>query len=140
LRMAEEIDLIGIYGTSVRTVKMRDSRIRAKTGLVEDFLVYEATIPFEMLEYGYDPARSGNGISIGMETGYLDMPRSSNRQSPYQGTRGGDGMRRPGGMTGQYPGQYPGRIPDRGMMDQRPSEINRLSKPTRLWLTLEFER
>lgn len=140
LRRAEEIDLIGIYGTSVRTVKMRDSRIRAETGLVEDFLVYEATIPFEMLEYGYDPGRSGTGISVGLETGHLEMPRSSDRQRPPQGRTGGDGMRRPGGMTGQYPGQYPGRIPDRSMMDQRPSDINKLSRPTRLWLTLEFER
>lgn len=138
IEISEEIDLIGIYGTSVRRVKMRDSRIRVIAEVVDDILFYRAVIPYEVLGFGYDPLSAGSGISIGLETGHFEQPSASDlRRQP---SRSGDMMGRPGGMTGRYPGQYPGRIPDRGMLEQRSSEINSLSRPTRLWLALEFER
>lgn len=138
IEISEEIDLIGIYGTSVRRVKMRDSRIRVVAEISGNILFYRAVIPYEVLSIGYDPLTAGSGISIGLETGHFEQPSASDMRR--QSTRPGDMMGRPGGMTGRYPQQYPGRIPDPGMMERRSSEINRLSRPTRLWLALEFER
>ncbi len=138
IEISEEIDLIGIYGTSVRRVKMRDSRIRVIAEVADDVLFYRAVIPYEVLGFGYDPLSARSVINIGLETGHFEPPSASEMRR--QRTTSGDMVGRPGGMTGQYPGQYPGRMPDRGMLEQRSSEINRLSRPTRLWLALEFER
>ncbi|MFO7922389.1 MAG: hypothetical protein R6U58_01700 [Bacteroidales bacterium] len=135
LEMAEEIELIGIYGTSARTVKMRDSRIRVNAEIVDDLLVYEAVIPYEVLEFGYNPLSGNTPVSIGLETGYFEPPSSSERQRPE---RSGRGVRNPGGMPGQYPGQYQGRMPEMTRIEPRSADMVRLSKPTRLWILLEF--
>ena len=143
LERADEIDLIGIYGTATRTVKMRDSRIRVKAEIADDILTYEAVIPFEMLEFGHNPLAAHSNMSIGLKTGHFEAPSRSDRQRPPQ-TRTGDGTGRRGPGQGQYPGQYPGRdpgsMPDRSMMESRSSEMGRLSRPTSLWIALEFDR
>ncbi len=139
LNRADEIDLIGIYGTETRTVKMRDSRIKVRAEIVDDILIYEAVIPFEMLEIGYNPLTAHSNMSIGLKTGHFEAPSRSDSQRPPQ-TRTGDGTGRRGPGQGQYPGQYPGRMPDRSIMESRSSEMGRLSKPTSLWIALEFDR
>ncbi len=139
LERADEIDLTGIYGTATRTVKMRDSRIRVKAEIADDILTYEAVIPFEMLEFGYNPLAAHSNMSIGLKTGHFEAPSRSDRQRPPQ-TRTGDGIGRRGPGQGQYPGQYPGRTPDRSIMESRSSEMGRLSRPTSLWIALEFDR
>ena len=139
LERTDEIDLIGIYGTATRTVKMRDSRIRVRAEIADGILTYEAVIPFEMLEFGYNPLAAHSNMSIGLKTGHFEAPSRSDRQRPPQ-TRTGDGIGRRGPGQGQYPGQYPGRTPERSIMESRSSEMGRLSRPTSLWIALEFDR
>ncbi len=136
LAWAEEIDLIGIYGSSTRRVKMRDSQVRVKAEIVDDILIYQALIPYGILKFGYNPIENKLPISIGLETGYLESPAAGRRPQPYDGRRPGGGVMQPGRMPG---GQYPGgMMPSRGMMDQRPPDIGAMSRPTRLWIKLEF--
>ena len=128
LERADEIDLIGIYGTSTRTVRMRDSRIRVKAERIENMLIYEAVIPYELLRFGFNPLADIISMSIGLETGHFEPTSTSGGRTPSD-------VRRPGGMSGRVPG----RMPDRGLMNQRLENMGELSRPTRLWLELEFD-
>lgn len=136
LKLAEEIDLIGIYGSSTRRVKVRDSRIRTEARIIDDVLFYSAVIPYEVLQFGYSPVSSGTPVSIGLETGRFEPPSSSRRQEPDDARRGGGGMRPAGGMTGQTPG----RMPYAGPADQRDTNMGALSRSTKLWIMLEFDK
>ncbi len=138
LDMAENIELIGIYGTSTRMVRTRDSRIRVTASMVNDVLVYEAVVPFEMLGWGYDPIAAGGKMSVGLETGYFDPP-SPSRQAPAA-RRPDGGLGQPGRMPGQYPGRYPGQypMPEQVRAGQRTGPLASLSRPSRLWVNLEF--
>ncbi len=131
----DDIDLIGIYGTSVRKVKRRDSQIRPEIRMAGDYLVYHAVIPFGVLKHRYDPLLAGKPVSLGIETGHLELP--SRRSGDFHG-------RSPGGMypgttgRGMYgPGQA--RMPDRNQADERGAVVNNLSRPTRFWIDLEFQ-
>ncbi len=140
LERAEEIDLIGIYGTAARTVKMRDSPIKVKASISGDILTYEAVVPFEILEFGYNPIAGDSNMSIGFKTGHFEAPSRRDREmQPYTGPSDRTGRRGPGQYPGQYPGRYPERIPERTVTDSRSSEMARLSRPTGLWLALEFD-
>ncbi len=136
LVIADEIDLIGIYGTSTRTVKMRDSRIRVRAEIIDSLLIYKALIPYELLQFGYNPLLSKAPVSIGLETGHFDQSSFGRRQVPYDGRRPGNGMAPTGGMQRQSPGMMSAR----GRMDQGPVNMGELARPTRLWLKLEFLR
>ncbi len=138
LDLAEDIELIGIYGSSIRKVKMRDSRIRVTASMVNNILVYEAVVPYEMLGWGYNPVAAGGRMSIGLETGYFDPP-SPSRQAP-SARRPDGGFGQPGRMPGQYPGRYPGQypMPDQVRTGQRTGPLAALSRPSRLWVRLEF--
>jgi hypothetical protein len=136
LSRADEIELIGIYGSSVRKVRKRDSRIRVNTEITDSILIYQAVIPYEVLEFGFNPLDGNETISIGFETGHFEAPSAGRSQIPYDGGRQTGGMGYPGGR--QMPGQYPGRMPERDQMAQRNSVFGNLTKPTRLWIDLEF--
>ncbi len=135
LKRADNIDLIGIYGTSVRRVKVRDSRIPVKAGFVSDIMIYEAAVPFEALKYGYSPADEGSTVGLGLETGYLERRSPSEREMP-PGVEPGTGTRQPGGMYGGTPR----RMPDTRLMDASSSEIEALAEPTELWIKLKFNK
>jgi hypothetical protein len=137
LKWADKIDLIGIYGTSTRTEKMRDSRIRVKSELNDGILVYHAVIPYELLHSGFNPLNGKSGISIGLETGSPEPDQAARRQMPQDGIRPGGGMT--GRGTGQMPGQAGSRMPEREQMAQRGTSLGELSRPTRLWIDLEFK-
>ncbi len=138
LDMAEYIELMGIYGTSTRKVNTRDSRIRVTASMVDNIFVYEAVVPYEMLGWGYNPLAAGGRMSIGLETGYYDPP-SPSRQAPAA-RRPDGGLGQPGRMPGQYPGRYPGQypMPDQVRTGQRTGPLASLSRPSRLWVKLEF--
>ncbi len=133
LERADEIELIGIYGESVRKVKLRDTRIRIKTEIVEGVLFYEAKIPFDVLEIEYDPVSEKASIGIGLETGYLEQPSDPDREMP-PGAEPGGRTRPPRGMPGGAPRQMP--HPD--LLRERSEEIEELRKPTELWIKLKF--
>ncbi|TVR74692.1 MAG: hypothetical protein EA408_02010 [Marinilabiliales bacterium] len=141
LERAEEIELIGIYGSASRTVKIWDSRIRVSVAMVEDLLVYEAVIPFEMLQRGFDPFTAGGQWTVGLETGHYEPPAQPRQVQPRGGSPSG-GIGQPGRMPGQYPGQYPSQYPmaDRARIDARGGEMAAFSRPSRLWMKLEFAR
>ncbi len=141
LERAEEIELIGIYGTASRTVKIWDSRIRVRVAMVDGIFIYEAVIPFEMLQRGFDPFAAGGQWTVGLETGHYVSPAQPRQVQPRGGSPGG-GIGQPGRMPGQYPGQYPTQYPmaDRARFDARGGEMAALSRPSRLWLRLEFVR
>jgi hypothetical protein len=138
LKLAGDVELIGIYGSSSRIVKMRDSRVRINTQIIDGLLFYRAVVPFELLRSGYDPVGSGSRLSIGLETGYLVTPRDGGRQMPQDGRMTGSGMGPRGGRPGaMMPGQgY--RMPERGYMPAGRMETNELSKASSLWIDLEF--
>ncbi|MGF1585072.1 MAG: hypothetical protein ACFCUM_07110 [Bacteroidales bacterium] len=138
LNRADEIELIGIYGSSVRKVRKRDSRIRIITEINDSILIYQAAIPFEVLEFGFNPGDGNSTVSIGFETGHYEAPSARRSQFPYDGGRQTGGMGYPGSRPGQMPGQYAGRMPERDQMAQRGSVFGNLSRPARLWLDLEF--
>ncbi len=134
LERADEVDLIGIYGSSTRTLRMRDSQIRVSAERIENMLFYEAVVPFELLKFGFNPLAGRTSMNIGLETGFFELPSSSRSAAPDYG-------RRPRGGTtpgGRMSGQVPQRFPDSGMMQQRSENMGELSRPTRLWLELEF--
>lgn len=136
LDRADEIDLIGIYGSSTRTVKMRDSRIRANSEVVNDELIYEAVVPFEMLQFGFDPLRHSASVSVGFETGSFESAPAERRQMTPDNDRRGGGMIP--GRGGQMPGQAAGRMPEMAQREPSGAAFRELSKPTRLWIVLEF--
>lgn len=138
LNRADEIELIGIYGSSVRKVRERDSRIRVIAEIKDSILIYQAVIPYEVLEFGFNPGDANSRVSIGFETGHFEAPSVRRSQIPYDGGRQTGGMGYPRRGAGQMPGQYPGRMPERDQMAQRGSVFGNLSRPTRLWLDLEF--
>jgi hypothetical protein len=138
LSRADEIELIGIYGSSVRKVRKRDSRIRVNTEIKDSILIYKAVIPYEVLEFGFNPLVGNNTISVGFETGHFEAPSAGRSQIPYDQGRQTGGMGYPGRSGRQMPGQYPGRMPERDQMANRNSVFGSLTKPTRLWIDLEF--
>lgn len=138
LKRADEIELIRIYGNSVRNVKRRDSRIRVESKLEDGFLVYRAVVPYEVLEYRYDPAEGNGKMSIGFETGHFE-PEPAQRRDTAPGMRNpGNGMGPRGGMPGQMPGGMQGRTMDRDHWVAQQSVMNSMTRPTRLWIDLEF--
>ncbi len=138
LSRAGEIDLIGIYGSSVRTVKRRDSRIRVDASIQDDFLVYKAVVPFGLLKHGFNPVADNGKMSLGIETGSFKAPSQNRRARDFDGRRPGGGLGQPGGMTGRMPGQAPGRMPGQEQPAEQWSDMNLLSRPTRLWIDLSF--
>ena len=138
LNRAGEIDLIGIYGSSVRTVKRRDSRIRVDASIQDDFLVYKAVVPFGLLKHGFNPEADNGKMSLGIETGSLEASSQERRARDFDERRPGGGIRQPGGMTGRMPGQAPGRMPVSEQAPEQRSDMNLLSRPTRLWVDLSF--
>jgi len=134
LERADNIDLIGIYGTSVRRVKMRDSRIPVKAEFVSGILLYEAVVPFEALKFGYNPLDEGSTAGLGLETGFLERRSPSERETP-PGVEPGTGQRYPGGMNGRTPR----RMTDPRLTDTPSGEIEALTKPTELWIKLKFK-
>jgi hypothetical protein len=138
LKRADEIELIGIYGSSVRKVRKRDSRIRVNAEIKDSILIYQAVIPYEVLEFGFNPVDGNKTLSVGLETGHFEAPSAGRSQIPYDRGRQAGGMGYPGRGAGQMPGQYPGRMPEREQMTQRSSVFGNLSRPTRLWIDLEF--
>jgi hypothetical protein len=135
LEIADEIDLIGIYGNSVRTVKRRDSQVRADARIIDDMLVYKAVVPFGLLKHGYSPLNGKQTMSIGLETGHQETSAPDRRGREMDGRRPGGGIYPPG--MGGMQGPYQGRMIERQMEDRR-NETGNLSRPTRLWLDLEF--
>ena len=136
LDRTDEIELIGIYGSSTRKVKMRDSRIRVSAEIVKDELIYEAVSPYEMLQFGFNPLTNNGSMSIGFETGYFKPAPMGRRQMMPDN----DWQR--GGMTPgrgrQMPGQAAGRMPERAQSAPSGAALGELSKPTRLWISLDF--
>jgi hypothetical protein len=139
LERTDKIELIGIYGNSVRTVKRRDSQIRIDAGFTDDMLIYRATVPFGLLEHGYDPAGRGK-MSIGLETGHFEAPSSARRAQDFDGRIPADRRRPHGGMSGRMPGQSPGMMTDRSQVGAQRAEAASLSRPSRLWIDLDFAR
>ncbi len=139
LERTDKIELIGIYGNSVRTVKRRDSQIRINAGFVDDVLIYRATVPFGLLEHGYSPAGRGK-MSIGLETGHLEAPSSARRAQDFDGRRPADRRRPQSGMSGRMPGQSPGMMTDWSRMEAQRAAAGNLSRPARLWIDLDFVR
>lgn len=135
LEKSDEIELIGIYGSSSRTVKKRDSRIRVKAEIIDGILVYESVIPFEVLKHGFGNPDKKTVMSLGLETGYFRPPPPGRGQQSQDARRPTGGMRQPAGASGQMPG----RVPDRGLMNRGFENMETLSRPTRLWLELEFK-
>ena len=131
----DEIELIGIYGSSVRKVRTRDSQIRTNISIADDFLIYKAIIPFGLLEHRLNPVGLAKTMSLGIETGHLDLS-SSRRRGDSQMPRSGMHPVTGGGI---YRPTYPG-LPDRNRMEDRHNEIQNLSRPSRLWVELEFRK
>jgi hypothetical protein len=136
LRNAGDIELIGIYGSSPRTVKRRDSQVKVEAFVQEDFLVYKAVVPYGMLKHRFHPADGDGKMSVGFESGFLDNSARERRPQEYNGRRQGGNMPYPGGMAGRMPGQV-GRIPG-AEQDTEARVPGGLTRPTRLWIELEF--
>jgi hypothetical protein len=137
LRNAGDIELIGIYGSSPRTVKRRDSQVKVETFMQDDFLVYKAVVPYGVLKHRFHPADGDRKMSVGLESGYLDNSARERRPQEYDPRRQDGGMRNPGGMAGRMPGQVPGRVPGTEY-DTEMRLPGSLTRPTRLWIELEF--
>jgi hypothetical protein len=137
LERSDEIDLIGIYGNSVRTVKRRDSQIHTETRLIDSLLIYRAVVPFGLLKHGYSPVSGKGTMSIGFETGHLGASAPAGRSRDLSGNRPG-GMQ-PGGMSGRRPGYSTGRMNEWEHLSAQRNEVSELSRPTRLWINLEFK-
>jgi hypothetical protein len=135
LRNSEYIELIGIYGSSSRIVKRRDSQIRVQAFMQEEMLVYKAVVPFGILKHRFDPA-AVNKMSVGLETGYFDISAYDRHSQPFEGRRPGGQMQNPGARSGM-PGHAPARAPG-PEQESEISSLNSLSRPTRLWLELIF--
>lgn len=136
LRNSGDIELIGIYGSSSRTVKKRDSRIKAEAFMQDDFLVYKAVVPFGVLKHRFDPTDGDRKMGVGLETGYLDNARDR-RPQEFDGRRQGGSMHQPGRTAGRMPGQVPGRMPGYEQ-DTEVRTPGNLTRPTRMWLELVF--
>jgi hypothetical protein len=137
LSRADEIELIGIYGSSSRIVKRRDSQIRVQAFMQEDMLVYKAVVPFGVLKHRLDPA-GVKKMSVGIETGYYDISAYDRQSQGFEGRRSGGGMQHPGTRQGNMPGHVPAGAPG----SERESEnrsLNSLSKPARFWIELIFD-
>jgi hypothetical protein len=137
LERANEIDLIGIYGSSVRTVKKRDSQIHTETRLIDSLLIYRAVVPFSLLKHGYSPLSEGGTMSLGFETGHFEASAPARRSRDYNGN--GPGGMQPGGMSGRRPGYSTGRMNEREHFYAQRNEVSELSRPTRLWIDLAFQ-
>ena len=135
LRNAGDIELIGIYGSSSRTVKRRDSQIKVETFMQDDLLFYLAVVPFGVLKHRFDPT-GGSKMSVGFESGYLDNSSRERRPQEFDGRRQGGGMHNPGGI-GRSPGLMPGRVPGYEQ-DTEVRSSGSLTRPTRLWMELVF--
>jgi hypothetical protein len=137
LGLAGTVELIGIYGSSSRKVKMRDSQVRVRAEIVDGLLLYRAVVPFELLRFG--TIEPGTLVKIGLETGFQAASRGEGRQIHQDGRMAGGGMgprgRRPGDMM---PG-HTSRMPDRGYMHTPRIGTDELSKPSSLWIELEFQ-
>lgn len=137
LSNAGDIELIGIYGSSSRTVKRRDSQVKAEAFMKDDFLVYKAVVPFGVLKHRFHPADGNGKMSVGLESGYLDNSARERRTQEYDGRSRGGNMPYPGGTGGRMPGQVPGRIPG-AEHDTEARAPGSLTRPTRLWIELDF--
>lgn len=138
LEWADKIELIGIYGNSVRRVKRRDSRIRVVANFDDDVLIYKAVVPYQVLKHGYDPAEGAGKMSIGFETGHFEPEEVQKRETTPGMRNPGNGMRPRGGMPGTMQGGMQGRMIDRDQWAAQRSVMNAMSRPTRLWIDIEF--
>ena len=90
-------------------------------------MYYELKIPFSSINLNTD-----NIISIGLETGSIDLPGSENMQTGMRssGSMGG----KPGGMGGGRPGGMGGK--PGGMNSQRPNmeTMDNIKTPTKFWI------
>lgn len=138
LAWTDEIELIGIYGTSSRRVKLRDSRIRVNTGFSGDVLLYSARIPYEVIGHGNRPFTGRQEISIGFETGYFERPSFDRRGAAADRGAAGERMRPVGGGAGQMTGGRQGQMPYGRQEGPGPAVAPELSRPSKLWIRLEF--
>ncbi len=83
-----------------------------------DFLIYKAIIPFSALYGSTVPPKNERTISIGLQTGYLDMSQMQQGR-PMGGGGGGGGQGRRGG----------------GMQN---SEMQEMLYADKLWLSVKF--
>ena len=90
-------------------------------------MYYELKIPFSSINLNTD-----NIISIGLETGSIDLPGSENMQTGMRpsGSMGG----KPGGMGGGRPGGMGGK--PSGMNSQRSNmeTMDNIKTPTKFWI------
>ena len=107
-----------------------------KLNEVDGSIMVRLVVPLEKKGRG-QPITFNQPISLGFETGYLDVTG--------QGMPSGGGMQEGGGMHGggRYGGGMPGGGPPSGMApgdaqasggQQKQPDINQLSSPTKMWI------
>lgn len=131
----KEMDLIGFDGKKEkRTIDpQKDNDFQGNIEMQEGGKLYiRLVLPLAKLSRGSLEALS-LPISLGFETGYMDLTGQSQMPSGG-GTQGGGGMHG-GGMYGGGPPPGAGQGSMTGTQDQqqRP-DINQMASPTRLWI------
>lgn len=132
----KQMVLIGFSGKGIRdTIEASDGEFHAKLVMLDrDKLLISLSLPIIKIEStGKD--QSDKLLSIGFETGYLDL----NRQGMGQSTGGQTGQGVYG--SGMYGGPPPGSSGTAGLSGEKSNngngqpDISALAKPTRLWVS-----
>jgi hypothetical protein len=141
-RKNEEMVLIGFDGNKDRKVidPRVDSSFHGKVEMMEGGKLWVSLVlPLEKLDRGN--AETGKSpVSVGFETGYMDLTRqggmsSGGGQQSGGGQHGGGGGMYGGGMPGggPPPSGGTGNMPGSADQQERP-DISELSSPSKLWI------
>jgi hypothetical protein len=135
----QEMALIGFNEKGDRKVidPGKDPAFHGKVEMLEGGRLYVSlAVPLDKIHRG-DPASFSALVSVGFETGYMDvtgsgMPSGGGQQSG--GGMGGPGMYGGGGPGGMPPGAGASGTMGAGPEQQERPDIGQLASPTRLWI------
>jgi hypothetical protein len=111
-----------------------DPSFRGKVEMLEGGRLYiHLELPLDQVQRS-DLASFSSPLSIGFETGYMDVTGSGMPSGGGQNP-GGGGMGGPGMYGGGPPGGMPpGSMGGSGDQQQERPDVNKLASPTRLWI------